>query len=156
MLPFPREQISRGTHFCSQYLGWPSFPSYMVYCPLSLPFNTQGRPNSFPVAQLLFGLKTQVETVPLPTGCYWYCILVVLIEMKMENALNVLQNIHNMIWQLLWSMNFNNLVNKCLIFFFFFWAIGDMSICISMVKFVLSLTLLIKKKVHNHYNFIKF
>ena len=145
MLPFPREQISRGTHFCSQYLGWPSFPSYMVYCPLSLPFNTQGRPNSFPMAQLLFGLKTQVETVPLPTGCYWYCILVVLIEMKMENALNVLQNVHNMIWQLLWSMNFNNLVNKCLIFFFFL-VISDMSICISMVKFVLSLVLLIKKK----------
>ena len=153
MLPFPWERISRGTHFCSQYLGWPSFPSYIVYCPLSLPFNTQGRPNSFPVAQLFFGLKAQVETIPLPTGCYWYCILVVLIEMKMENALNVLQNIHNMIWQLLWSMNFNNLVKTC--FFFFFGDQWHVNLYFyGKICAILSITN--KKKVHNHYNFIKF
>ena len=51
-------------------------------------------------------------------------------------------------------MNFNNLINEFLNFSF---VIGDMSICILMVKFVLSLALLIIIiKVHNHYNFIKF
>ena len=39
----------------------------MVYHPLSLPLSTQVKPNEFPMAQLLLGLKAQVKTVPLPT-----------------------------------------------------------------------------------------
>ena len=53
-------------------------------------------------------------------------------------------------------MNFNNVINEYLKYFF---VIGNMSVCKSIVKFVISITSLIIK-VHNHLKkfifFIKF
>ena len=45
-----------------------TFTSLMVYDFQSIPFNTQVKPKSFPMAQLLFGLLGRVETVPLSIG----------------------------------------------------------------------------------------
>ena len=51
----------------SGYLGWSSFFSSIVYCPLGLPSSIHGRPNLFPLTQLLLGLKVWMRTLALPT-----------------------------------------------------------------------------------------